>query len=203
MTLILLAVALSPLAVASDSVPPETDIGTKPVAVEEVQITEPVPEPVPEPVVVPKFDCFAGVCMGSKPSSTSATLVTVSSHQWMRTVEVCEGRIVVINLWTGWYQTGFTWGDAISGSVTPVYSGDGEGAVIVKDRVSEAMIANGWKLIDFSDPMGVYQSPNVNGIRGVSFDRSGDEDANGWYVFIVAVHPDMTKMCASKNAQGL
>jgi len=202
MTLILFAAALSPFAVASDLVPPETDIGTKPAAIAEVQTTPPAPEPVPEPVVVPKLDCLAGVCIGSKPSSTTDTLVTVSSHQWMRTLKVCEGRVVVINIWAGWYQTGFTWGDAITGSVTPVYSGDGSPAGTVRDRVAEAMESKGWVLQDYEDPMAFYANPEVNGIRGVTFERSGD-DPNGWYVAVVAIHPDNQKMCASKNGQGL
>jgi hypothetical protein len=200
---------LASLALASDgSVPTEIDIGSKPVAPEDqvqVEVPAPAPVPPPEPVVVPKLDCLAGVCIGSKPAkgSTTDTLVTVSNHSWMRTLEVCEGRIVAISIWAGWYQNGFLWGNVISGSTTPVYDEDGSAAVTVRDRVAEAMEANGWVIQDFEAPMAFYASPEVKGIRGVTFERSGDLSANGWYVSVVAVHPDSKQMCASKNAQGL
>ena len=202
MILVLFAVALSPFAVASDLFPPETDIGTKPAAIAEVQTTPPAPETVPEPVVVQKLDCLAGVCLGSKPSSTTDTLVTVSDHQWMRSVTLCEGRVVSVIIWAGWYQTGFTWVDVITGSATPVYSGDGSSALIVRDRVAEVMESKGWVLQSFKDLQAFYINPEVNGFRGVAFGRSGD-DPNGWYVSVGTIHPDIQKMCASKNTQGL
>ncbi len=188
---------LASIVLASE--PVEIDIGTKPVAPEDLP---PAAPPSATPLVTKEPDCLAGVCLGAKPSSTVDSLATVANHKWTRSIETCGGQIVGIMLWAGWYQTGFEWKGARTGSTTPVYGGDGTAARMIRDRVVEAMESKGWVFVNFKDTVSVYANPKVSSARGVSFERSGDT-LNGWSVSVAAVHPDRTTLCASKYAQGL
>jgi hypothetical protein len=76
------------LCAAQTPVAPYADIGEKPVPSEDVPVW------APPPPVVRKLDCLAGVCLGSSPTSTAPTLVTVSDEKWGRTVEICAGKVV-------------------------------------------------------------------------------------------------------------
>ena len=191
MTLILLSLAL-----AQTPVVPYADIGAKPVAPEDA------PPAPPPPPVVRKLDCLAGVCLGTSPSSTAPTLVTVSDHKWSRTVEVCAGKVVGIWIDHSWYQTGFTFAGALAGSTTPVYTQDGTAAVTVLRRVADAMEGKGWFLTDVQDELSIYAHPEINGGRGTVFKRSGDE-VNGWTVGVISLHPDRPALCAARDGAGL
>lgn len=191
------------LALAQAPVVPYAGIGEKPVAPDDLPgDTEDAPVAPPPPPVVRKLDCLAGVCLGSSPTSTAPTLVTVSDEKWGRTVEVCAGKVVNVWISHAWYQTGFTFVNSVAGSMTPVYEEDGTAAANVLRRVSSAMQANGWVLWDVKDTLTSYMNPAINGGRGVVFKRSG-EDVHGWTVGIVTVHPDREAICAARDGQGL
>ena len=191
------------LCAAQTPVVPYSDIGSKPVAPEEVPpVQDAVPAAPPPPPVVRKLDCLAGVCLGSSPSSTAPTLVTVSDHKWSRTVEVCGNRVVGVWINHSWYQTGFTFTGALAGSTTPVYTQDGTSALTVRERVEDAMEAKGWFLSDVRDTLSIYSHSEVNGGRGVVFERSG-EDVNGWTVGVITLHPDRPALCAGRDGAGL
>lgn len=190
MTLILLSLALAQTPV------PYVDIGSKPVAPEDA------PPAPPPPPVVRKLDCLAGVCLGSSPTSTSPTLVTVADHKWERTLEVCSGKVVGISLSHGWYQTGFTFVGAPAGSTTPVYGEDGTAASDMLRRVQVAMEAKGWFFGSYTNDVSVYRHADIDGGRGTVFRRVGS-DINGWTVDVVTLHPERPAFCAARDGAGL
>ncbi len=62
-------------------------------------------EPKPQPTVSaelkpagPEYDCLGGVCLNAKVESMQNEVVTVAGRKWLRTVEVCSGKIVIIGL---------------------------------------------------------------------------------------------------------
>jgi hypothetical protein len=184
------------LALAQTPVVPYTDIGEKPVAPEDV------PAAPPPPPVVRKLDCLAGVCLGSSPSSTTPTVVTVADHKWARTLEVCAGKVVGIWINHSWYQTGFTFVGAPPGSTTPVYGEDGTAAGDVLRRVTDAMESKGWAFGSYTNDVSVYRHTEIDGARGTVFQRVG-EGANGWTVAVVTLHPERPALCAARDGAGL
>jgi len=191
---------LSALAYAQTPVVPYTDIGQKPVSSEDVSADPPAPAPPPSSPL--KLDCLAGVCLGSRPSSTAPALVTVSDEKWERSLEVCAGKVVGIWISHSWYQTGFTFTDSLAGSTTPVYTEDGTAAGTVLRRVQAAMEAKGWYFSSYANEIALYRHAEVDGPRGALFTRSGDK-VNGWTVGILTHHPDREALCAGRDGQGL
>jgi hypothetical protein len=171
--------SLLPLALAQT---PTSDIGEKPAAL--------------------KLDCLAGVCLGSSPTSTAPTLVTVSDEKWERSLEVCAGKVVGIWISHSWYQTGFTFTDGLAGATTPVYGENGTAAANVLRRVQAAMEAKGWYYGSYANNVALYRHAEVDGPRGTLFTRSG-EDVHGWTVGVLTHHPDREALCAGRDGAGL
>jgi len=156
---------------------------------------------------VPAFDCLANVCLDTKMSTTPPdSVVVVSDHKWVRSVEVCSGRVVNIEIIAGWQQPGFTWTGVPAGAITRLIEGaDGQAAADVLDQVDAAMIKKNWILVDFNkeEAMRIYRKEGVSGIRGLTFKRAQESAPHGWVVNLFSLHPQYSELCAAKHGQGL
>ncbi len=156
---------------------------------------------------VPAFDCLANVCLDTKMSTApSDTVVVVSDHKWVRSVEVCSGRVVNIEIIAGWQQPGFTWTGVPAGAITRLIEGaDGQAAADVLDQVDAAMIKKNWILASFlkEESLRIYRNENTKGTRGITFMRAQDKAPHGWVINLFSIHPQYNDLCAAKHGEGL
>ncbi len=172
----------------------------------------PVPPPEGETPVQPpepqkKWDCLGGVCLNDRTTSTyPKVVVTVSDRRWTRTVEVCSGRVVKVQLATGWHQTYFKWTDLLPGTSTKVGDDEGVLADSFRDQILSALVGKGWVLGGEGLMARGASHPDVKGKR-IVISAPADENAlsgwNGWLVGLVTNHPDKEALCKSKYEQGL
>ncbi len=155
----------------------------------------------------PKWDCLGGVCLNAKATSTTypKAVVTASDRKWTRTVEVCSGRVVKVQLATGWHQTYFKWTDLLPGTSTKVGDDDGTIANGYYEQVLNALVGKGW-VLDGEGSVRGANHPDFQGERLV-LSAPADENAlpgwNGWVVGLTTNHPDKDALCKSKYEQGL
>lgn len=164
--------------------------------------------PVPPPEPPKKWDCLGGVCLNAKATSTTypKVVVTASDRRWTRTVEVCSGRVVKVQLATGWHQAYFKWTDLLPSSSTKVGDDDGTLAEAFRKQILGALVGKGW-VLDGEGPMILGANhPDFKGER-IVISAPADENPlpgwNGWVVGLATNHPDKDALCKSKYEQGL
>jgi hypothetical protein len=153
----------------------------------------------------PVRDCLAGVCLGDTAKSQMAPVATVAGTQWLRTVDVCAGKVVQIYVVHGWAQPGFDWTDLPAAAVTQLSAGeDGQRGLNVYNLVADGMTKLGWVRLpmDVLNNTVFFANAKTQDVRGMTFMRSG-EFPQGWLVAISAMHADTDQLCAKKNLEGL
>ncbi len=170
------------------------------------QTLPPPAAPLPIPAQL-KFDCLGGACIDAKTGPVSKAVVVVSGRKWTRTIEVCSGRIVHIDISGGWVQPGFTWSNLLAGTSTSLgYDEDGTKAYMERDRLLILLAGMGWFVIGTEVERGIQSTGllnmSVNGLRHIYVEPSNSVP-EGWSVAITSIHPNRRTLCQTKDEQGL
>ena len=153
------------------------------------------------------YDCLAGVCLNAPATRIADKLVTVSEVVMHRTVEVCSGRVVSVEVYAGWVLPTFEFATIAGGAE---FETDGDGMEIYStahaEQISKELEVMGWVLFTESDYPGyysqkAYEIPTKRGWRNIM--RIQGEDHYSWRVDLKTVHPDKDALCAPKRQQGL
>lgn len=153
------------------------------------------------------YDCLAGVCLNAPATHIADKLVTISEVVMHRTVEVCSGRVVSVEVSAGWVLPTFEFATIAGGAE---FETDGDGMEIYStahaEQISKELEVMGW-VLDFEyDLPGYYSNkgyviPTKRGWRDIM--RIQGEDHYSWRVDLETVHPDKDALCAPKRQQGL
>lgn len=153
------------------------------------------------------YDCLANVCLNAK-GAPSKSVVTVSDHRWTRTIEVCSGRIVSINISTGWEKPGFAWSSLLPETSTKMGNLDDRTvAVPLVDRTYRALADKDWRPLtpeydnDGLTTRRIWNNPNLQGVRFTVF--TDTRQGGMWAYGIGTVHPEYHILCRPLHSQGL
>lgn len=157
-----------------------------------------------------KFDCLAGLCLGSPASSSiSGSTVTVADHKWWRETEVCSGVVVSVFLTTGWSHDRFDWRDLPDSAETKLEYPFQE-AVLLHVQLRGSLRKLGWS-VSYELPSkredGVVwewellRHPGIKGWRSMGWTSSSD--LGGTALWLASTHPQKDDLCEAKMTQGL
>ena len=142
------------------------------------------------------YDCLAGVCLNASLSSSPPKLVRIADHPFMRTVEICGGRVTRITAAASWND--FISERSIKGATTLFSENGGKNEPFNLHRtISEGLTTLGW----VSDRYNTWSSEKVQGERLLELEDFMNYD--DVIIRISSTHPNLDALCAYKATQGL